>query len=154
MPAVGTKAPDFRVQNQDHREVSLKDFAGQWVVLYFYPKDDTPGCTIEARDFTQFLPEFKASQATILGVSPDSCESHQKFVHKQGLTIQLLSDPEHKLMELYDVWQLKKNYGKEYMGVVRSTFLIDPAGIIRAHWPNVKAQGHAQAVLERLKELV
>ena len=149
----GTQAPDFSLKNQGEEETRLSGFKGKWVVLYFYPKDNTPGCTIEANDFTKYLKDFSKLNAVILGASPDSCQSHVKFVKDQKLKIALLSDPEHKVIETYGAWQLKQNYGKEYWGVVRSTVLIDPDGKVAYHWKSVKADGHAEAVREKLKEL-
>ncbi len=119
--------------------------------FYFYPKDNTPGCTTEALDFTALVPEFTALNAVIVGVSPDSEKSHGRFIEKKELTIELLSDPDHQTAEAYGVWQLKKFMGKEYMGIVRSTFLIDPQGQVAAIWSKVKVKGHAQMVLETLK---
>ena len=127
---------------------------GSWVVLYFYPKDNTPGCTTEALDFTAHLEEFQALGATVLGVSPDSVKKHQNFIAKKELKVTLLSDEEKEVCQAYGVWQLKKNYGREYMGVVRSTFLIDPDGIIRATWEKVRVKGHVEEVLNKLRELV
>ncbi|MDZ8055792.1 MAG: thioredoxin-dependent thiol peroxidase [Aulosira sp. ZfuVER01] len=150
---VGQLAPDFSIPDQHESPVSLSDFSGQWVILYFYPKDDTPGCTTEAKDFTELNQDFSALGAKILGVSPDSGKSHCKFISKHNLTITLLSDPEHELAETYGIWQLKKFMGKEYMGVVRSTFLIDPEGNIAYTWTNVKVKDHAQQVLTKLQEL-
>ncbi|BAY10516.1 thioredoxin-dependent thiol peroxidase [Calothrix sp. NIES-2098] len=150
---VGQLAPDFSIPDQHESPVSLSDFSGQWVVLYFYPKDDTPGCTTEAKDFSELNKDFSALGAKILGVSPDSGKSHCKFISKHNLTITLLSDPEHELAETYGVWQLKKFMGKEYMGVVRSTFLIDAEGHIAYTWTNVKVKSHAQQVLTKLQEL-
>ncbi|NCR38534.1 MAG: thioredoxin-dependent thiol peroxidase [Microcystis aeruginosa W13-11] len=141
---VGQKAPEF---------AKLADFAGQWLVLYFYPKDNTPGCTAEARDFTALSPQFQQLNAVILGVSPDSAKSHCRFIEKHNLTIQLLSDTEHQLAEIYQVWGLKKFMGKEYMGIKRATFLIDPQGNIAYIWSNVKVKAHAEAVLKKLEEL-
>ncbi|MGD8922177.1 MAG: thioredoxin-dependent thiol peroxidase [Candidatus Zixiibacteriota bacterium] len=152
IPDVGSKAPAFTLENQDGKKVSLKDFEGQWVVLYFYPKDNTPGCTTEACEFTDAMPNFKKLKAVVLGVSPDSVKSHQNFIAKQNLGITLLSDPDHRILEKYGVWQLKKNYGKEYHGVVRTTFLINPNGRIEHIWEKVKARGHAEAVQEFLTE--
>ncbi len=149
----GEAAPEFSLQDQSENNVTLKDFKSKWVVLYFYPKDNTPGCTLEAIDFTKELPNFKKLDAVILGVSPDSCKSHQKFIAGQKLKINLLSDPEHKMLEDYGVWQLKKFMGREYMGVVRTTVLIDPKGKIAHVWPNVKVDGHAEDVKAKLKEL-
>jgi len=153
MLEVGQKAPDFCLPNQDGEEICLRDFAGSWVVLYFYPKDNTPGCTTEALDFTALKSEFEKEGAVILGVSPDSIKRHQNFIQKKDLQITLLSDEEKEVAKKYGVWQLKKMYGKEYMGIVRSTFLIDPDGKIAYIWPKVKVKNHAQEVLEKLKEL-
>lgn len=149
----GSPAPAFTTQDQDGKKVSLGDFKGKWVVLYFYPKDNTPGCTIEAVDFTKFLQDFKRLNAVVLGVSGDSCRSHRKFIDSQKLKIVLLSDPEHELSEAFGSWAPKKFMGREFMGVVRSTFLIDPNGKIAHAWPQVKAVGHAAEVLKTLKEL-
>ena len=146
----GQPAPDFSLNNQGEEEVGLQDFKGKWVVLYFYPKDNTPGCTIEANDFTKYVKDFQKMNAVILGVSPDSCQSHAKFVAGQKLKITLLSDPERKALEAYGVWQLKQFLGKKFMGVVRSTFLIDPDGKIAYLWREIKADGHAAAVREKL----
>ncbi len=150
---VGDKAPDFCLPDKDGNEVCLKDFRGKWVVLYFYPKDNTSGCTKEAVDFTEHLDEFASLNAVVLGVSKDSVKSHKNFAEKHGLKVTLLSDPEHKVIEQYGAWKLKKRYGREYYGTQRSTFLIDPDGVIRHIWPNVRVKGHVEAVLEKLKEL-
>ena len=150
---VGQKAPEFATPNQRGEISKLADFAGQWLVLYFYPKDNTPGCTAEAIDFTALSPQFQQLNAVILGVSPDSEKSHCRFIEKHNLTIQLLSDPEHQLAEIYQVWGLKKFMGKEYMGIKRATFLIDPRGNIAYIWSNVKVKAHAEAVLKKLEEL-
>ncbi|MFM7881442.1 MAG: thioredoxin-dependent thiol peroxidase [Microcystis panniformis] len=150
---VGQKAPEFATPNQRGEISKLADFAGQWLVLYFYPKDNTPGCTTEAIAFTALSPQFQQLNAVILGVSPDSENSHCRFIEKHNLTIQLLSDTEHQLAEIYQVWGLKKFMGKEYMGIKRSTFLIDPQGNIAYIWSNVKVKAHAEAVLKKLEEL-
>lgn len=150
---VGQKAPEFATPNQRGEISKLADFAGQWLVLYFYPKDNTPGCTTEAIDFTALSPQFQQLNAVILGVSPDSAKSHCRFIEKHNLTIQLLSDTEHQLAEIYQVWGLKKFMGKEYMGIKRSTFLIDPQGNIAYIWSNVKVKAHSEAVLKKLEEL-
>ncbi|MDB9413578.1 thioredoxin-dependent thiol peroxidase [Microcystis aeruginosa] len=150
---VGQKAPEFATPNQRGEISKLADFAGQWLVLYFYPKDNTPGCSTEALDFTALSPQFQQLNAVIVGVSPDSEKSHCRFIEKHNLTIQLLSDPEHQLAEIYQVWGLKKFMGKEYMGIKRSTFLIDPQGNIAYIWSNVKVKAHAEAVLKKLEEL-
>jgi peroxiredoxin Q/BCP len=150
---VGQKAPEFATPNQRGEISKLADFAGQWLVLYFYPKDNTPGCSTEAIDFTALSPQFQQLNAVILGVSPDSAKSHCRFIEKHNLTIQLLSDTEHQLAEIYQVWGLKKFMGKEYMGIKRATFLIDPRGNIAYIWSNVKVKAHAEAVLKKLEEL-
>ena len=151
--SVGDSAPEFCLPDKDKNKTCLKDFKGKWVVLYFYPKDMTSGCTIEAIDFTGAHKDFDKMNAQILGVSPDSPESHCTFVDKKNLTITLLSDTDHKVLDQYGVWQKKKMYGKEYMGVVRSTFLIDPKGQIRAVWEKVKVPGHIEEVKKTLKDL-
>jgi peroxiredoxin Q/BCP len=150
---IGKKAPAFSLKNQTGATVKLADLKGRWVVLYFYPRDDTPGCTTEACDFTAGLAAFEGLDATVLGCSPDSVESHAKFIKKRALTIGLLSDPEHATLEKYGAWGEKNLYGKKSMGVLRSTVLIDPAGKIAFHWAKVKAAGHADAVREKLAEL-
>lgn len=147
------KAPDFNLLNKDEKEISLKDFTGKYIVLYFYPKDNTKGCTQEAIDFTELTDSFEQKNCVILGVSPDSAKSHTNFINKHELKIELLSDPEHKAMESYGVWQLKKMYGKEYMGVVRTTFLINPDGIIEEVWDKVRVKEHATKVFESLCSL-
>jgi thioredoxin-dependent peroxiredoxin len=154
MPQLGEKAPDFTAPDQNGNLVSLGDFQSNWLVLYFYPKDDTPGCTTEAKEFTEVSQQFSSLGAKIVGVSPDSEKSHCKFIDKHNLSIQLLSDPEHQVCEAYGVWQLKKFMGKEYMGVVRSTFLIAPDGKLAYAWSNVKVKNHVQAVLAKLQELL
>ncbi len=151
---VGDKAPDFCLPNQDNEEVCLRDLQGGWVVLYFYPKDNTPGCTTEACDFTEALPDFTGLGAVILGVSPDSVKKHQNFIAKKNLKITLLSDEDKEVLQKYGVWQLKKNYGREYMGVVRSTYLIDPNGKIAAVWPKVRVKGHVEEVKNKLESLL
>jgi len=150
---VGKKAPAFTLPDENGDPVKLGALAGQWVVLYFYPKDDTPGCTVEACEFTSGLKGFEKLDATVLGCSRDSAESHRKFIAKHKLKIKLLSDPEHAVMEKYGAWGEKNNYGKKTMGVIRSTTLIDPEGRVAYHWPNVKAAGHAEAVRAKLNEL-
>lgn len=130
---------------------SLKDFKGQWLVLYFYPKDSTPGCTTEGIDFNALLPKFTKLGATVLGVSRDSIKSHQNFCAKQGLRFDLVSDADESLCNAFGVIKPKKLYGREYVGVERSTFLIDPKGVIARSWRPVKVPGHAQAVLDELK---
>lgn len=129
------------------------DYAGKWLVVYFYPKDNTSGCTLEAKSFTDLAGQFADHDAAIVGVSPDSVKSHCGFIAKHGLGITLLSDPGHTLLEAAGAWQKKKLYGKEYMGVVRSTALVDPQGVVREVWTKVKAAGHAEEVLARLRQL-
>jgi peroxiredoxin Q/BCP len=150
---MSSKAPEFCLPDQDSKQVCLKDLEGKWVVLYFYPKDMTKGCTLEAIDFSSAVPEFDQMNAVILGVSPDSVANHQKFRAKEDLHVTLLSDPEHTVLEQYGVWQLKKMYGREYYGVVRSTFLIDPELSIVHSWRKVRVKGHVEAVKNALREL-
>jgi peroxiredoxin Q/BCP len=153
MLAVGEMAPAFCLPNQDEVEVCLRDVKGKWIVLYFYPKDNTPGCTTEACDFTAALPQFDALDAVVLGVSPDSPKKHRNFIEKKALEITLLSDETTEMSQNYGVWQLKKMCGKEYMGIVRTTFLINPKGIVVNVWEKVKEKGHAEAVREALEEM-
>ena len=150
---VGDKAPEFCLPDKDDRQVCLKDFSGRWVVLYFYPKDQTPGCTKEACEFTERLGDFVNLSAAVLGVSTDSTASHRKFAAKYKLTFDLLSDPEHETIAAYGAWQPKKLLGKEFMGTVRSTFVIDPTGKIAYVWPSVNPWGHANEVRNKLAEL-
>jgi peroxiredoxin Q/BCP len=153
MLEVGTTAPDFCLSNQDDVEICLRDLRGKWIVLYFYPKDSTPGCTTEACEFTRTMDDYDELGAIILGVSADSTQSHRNFIERQSLSITLLSDPTTQMMQSYDVWAMKKNYGKEYMGIVRSTYIIDPKGIIKAAWTNVKVKDHVEKVKEELVAL-
>lgn len=151
MLEVGKKAPDFSVLNQDEKKISLKDYIGQKVVLYFYPKDDTSGCTKEACSFSDDLPNFTKIDAVILGVSPDSVKSHKKFSEKYKLKFDLLADEEKNVIEKYDVWKEKSLYGRKYMGVERTTFIIDEKGKIKKIFNKVKVEGHNKEVLEALK---
>ncbi len=153
MIAVGSKAPDFCLPNQDDVEICLRDLQGKWIVLYFYPKDNTPGCTTEACEFTEAEPEFSDMDAVILGVSADSTRKHRNFIEKKDLGITLLSDESTQMMQEYGVWQLKKNYGREYMGIVRSTYIIDPEGKVAYVWEKVRVKDHVAQVKARLKEL-
>ena len=150
MLKVGDKAPEFCLPNQDETQICLRDIKGKWLVLYFYPKDNTAGCTAEACDFTEALPEFDEMDAVILGVSPDSPKKHRNFIEKKNLKISLLADEESEVSQKYGVWQLKKMCGKEYMGIVRTTFLINPEGKIEKIWEKVKVKGHVEAVKEAL----
>ncbi|WP_295422056.1 thioredoxin-dependent thiol peroxidase [Sulfurovum sp.] len=150
---VGDAVPDFCLPNQDEEEICLRDIKGRWIVLYFYPKDNTPGCTTEACDFTAALPDFEGLSAVVLGVSPDSSKKHRNFIEKKDLKITLLADEEKSLCQTFGVWQLKKNYGREYMGVVRSTFIIDPDGKIAAKWEKVRVKGHVDEVKSKLEAL-
>jgi peroxiredoxin Q/BCP len=149
----GKKAPAFSLPDENGTKVSRSDLTGQWVVLYFYPKDDTPGCTVEACEFTSGLKGFEKLDATVLGCSPDSPEAHRKFIAKYKLKITLLSDPSHAVLEKYGAWGEKSNYGKKSMGVIRSTVIIDPAGRVAHHYATVKAAGHAEQVRDKLAEL-
>ena len=153
MLKVGDNAPEFCLPNQDDVEICLRDLKGKWIVLYFYPEDNTPGCTTEACGFSEALPEFNDLDAVIFGVSPDSTKKHRNFIEKKDLDITLLSDEEKIVLESYGVWQLKKMYGREYMGVVRTTFIIDPDGVIQEVFNKVKVKGHVDAVKTRLQEL-
>ena len=150
---IGNKAPNFNLPNQNGNSVRLDDFAGRWLVVYFYPRDDTPGCTIEAKEFTDSKKYFEENGAAIMGVSPDNEAKHCKFIDKHGLKIDLLADCEKSMLSAYGVWQEKSMYGKTYMGVVRTTYLIDPDGNIAGAWTKVKAKGHADAVLKRLIDI-
>lgn len=150
MLQIGTKAPDFTLFDKEGNAVSLSDFLGKRVVLYFYPKDNTPGCTRQACAFAGAHKEFEARDVVVIGISRDSVASHQKFAEKYELPFILLSDPERIAIEAYDVWQEKKNYGKVSMGVVRSTYLIDAAGNIEAVMPKVKPDTNAAEILEML----
>ena len=150
---IGKAAPKFTLEDQDGARVALKDFLGSWVVLYFYPKDDTPGCTTEACEFTEGIESFKKLDAVVLGCSPDSPEKHRKFIAKHGLAVRLLSDPDHAVMESYGAWGEKNMYGKVTVGIIRSTVIIDPRGRVAHHWRKVSAKGHAAKVEERLREL-
>jgi len=153
MPNIGDSVPDFCLPNQDEEEICLRDIKGRWIVLYFYPKDNTPGCTTEACDFTAALPDFEGLDAIVLGVSPDSPKRHRNFIEKKDLKITLLADEEKELCNLFGCWQLKKNYGREYMGVVRSTFIIGPDGKVAAKWEKVRVKGHVDEVKAKLEEL-
>ena len=153
MLEVGNIIEDFCLPNQDEEEICLRDIKGGWIVLYFYPKDNTPGCTTEACEFTDALPNFDELSAVVLGVSPDSPKKHRNFIEKKELKITLLADESKDLCNAFGVWQLKKTFGKEYMGVVRSTFIIDPDGKVAAVWEKVRVKGHVEEVKNKLEEL-
>jgi len=153
MLEIGITAPDFVLNDQDGKEQTLSSRKGKWVVLYFYPKDMTPGCTTQACNFQETLPDFEKLNSEIIGISKDSVSRHRKFADKYTLGFTLVSDEEGKVCEAYGTWQLKKNYGKEYMGIVRSTFIISPEGKIAKIYPVVKVKEHHLEVQEALKEL-
>lgn len=161
MLKTGDKAPDFSLQDENDKTVCLKDYSGKWLVIYFYPKDNTSGCTTEACDFTEKYNEFTELDCDVIGVSPDSISSHEKFISKFNLGITLLSDPDKTMIKSYGAWGLKKNYGKEYEGLIRSTFIVSPDSIIAAIWKNVKVHQkrkdgvlkHVDVVKEKLEEL-
>lgn len=144
---------DFKADATGDQQIRLKDLRGKNVVLYFYPKDSTPGCTTEGRDFSALHSKFKRAKTVILGVSRDSVASHEKFKEKQGFPFDLLSDPDERLCKQFDVIHEKSLYGRKFMGVVRSTFLIDAEGKLRQEWRKVKVKGHAEEVLEAVKAL-
>jgi peroxiredoxin Q/BCP len=153
MLTVGMSAPDFEAQDDAGNPFRLSQLRGRWVVLYFYPKDNTPGCTREACSFRDSFAAFARSGAVVVGVSPDSVRSHQRFKERYGLPFTLVSDPGGRIAQLYGVWQERQLYGRRFLGVVRTTFLIDPEGVIRAVFPSVRVEGHAEEVLQRLTEL-
>lgn len=153
MLEVGNKAPDFCAKNQDDIEICSRDLKGKWIVLYFYPKDLTPGCTTQACDFTEQHPQFDDLDAMILGVSPDTTKKHRDFIEKKDLTITLLSDENKKMCEDYGVWQLKQFMGKEFMGVVRTTFIINPEGNIAAVWDKVNVRKKKSVKGEKIEVL-
>jgi len=149
----GKRAPDFCLLDQYEEEICLGGLKGKWIILYFYPKDNTPGCTLEAINFSRELEDLTKINTEIFGISADSCQSHMKFMNKHGLKIQLLSDEGHEVLKKFGAWGEKKMYGKTFLGIIRSTFIIDPEGGIRHVWPKVRVKGHVEAVRERLIEL-
>jgi len=153
MPTVGKPAPAFTLETDSGEPLSLKELKGRTVVLYFYPKDDTSGCTTEACEFRDLMPRFAEGSAVILGVSPDTVKSHQKFKAKYDLTFPLLADVEHAVAEQYGVWKEKSMYGRKYMGVERTTFVIDAKGVLRHIFEKVKPAGHAEEVAAVLSAL-
>lgn len=152
-PENGDPAPSFSLPDQTGIMRNLDSYQGSWVILYFYPKDNTTACTAEALAFSAVYEELSDLDVPVIGVSPDSPESHRKFIEKHDLKLTLLSDEDHSITEAYGAWKLKKMYGKEYMGVERSTFLISPEGIILESWRKVKVKGHVEEVTARLSEL-
>jgi peroxiredoxin Q/BCP len=154
MLEINQTAPEFTVTNQGEQNVNLSDFRGkQNVVLYFYPKDDTPGCTIEANEFTALIKEFAEADTVVLGVSKDNCEKHRKFIDKYDLKVELLADTSGEICEKYDTWGEQQFMGKKYMGIARSTFVIDKTGMLVEVLYKVKAKGHAQQMLEFVRGL-
>ena len=153
MLKINTKAPTFNLDSTSNDSFSLKNSIGKYIILYFYPKDDTPGCTIEANDFNKLLTKFKKLNCEVYGISKDNIKSHNKFREKYKIKFNLLADDELKIIKIYKVWAKKKFMGREYMGVVRSTFLISPKGKIIKIWDNVKVKDHANEVLRTLKDI-
>ena len=147
----GTTAPEFTLPDQDGNPVTLEDFKGQRVILYFYPADDTPGCTREACQFNDNLAAFQAAGVPVIGISRDDAQSHQRFRNKYGLQFPLLTDADHEVMDAWGAWGEKTSYGRTSVGVLRSTFLLDEDGRVERAWHNVKADGHAAAVLSQLR---
>lgn len=148
------KIQNFCLLNQKNKKICLEDLKGKWIILYFYPKDNSKSCTIEAQNFTKKLNNINDLGAEVVGVSPDSIKSHQNFAKKHNLQFNLLSDPEHSVLKQFGVWQKKKMYGKEYMGVIRSTFIINPEGKIVSEWRKVKVNGHVEEVLSVLNNFI
>ncbi|MEF3191833.1 MAG: peroxiredoxin [Campylobacterales bacterium] len=153
MSLLDLPAPSFCLPNADQVEICLRDLHGKWIILYFYPKDNTLGCTQEACEFTAALPNIEQENGVVVGISPDSPKSHSNFIAKKELGILLLSDQERTVAAAYGAYGKKMMYGKETMGIIRSTFIIDPEGIVRAEWRNVKVKGHVEEVVRRLQEL-
>ena len=154
MLEIGDTIAPFCLPNQDEEEICFRDIKGRWVILYFYPKDNTPGCTTEACDFTDAVLDFSSLDAIVLGVSPDSARKHRNFIEKKNLKITLLADEDKSLCKNFGVWKLKKNFGKEYMGVIRSTYMISPDGTLAFKWENVRVKNHVNTVKEKLRELL
>lgn len=152
-PMIGKRSPDFCLPDEGGKMTCAKDLKGKWTVLYFYPKDDTSGCTLEAKDFSCSVEDFSKVGAAIVGVSPDPADSHMMFIGKHDLKVKLLSDEDHKVMESFGVWKEKSMYGKEFMGVERSTFLLDPELKVRKVWRKVKVEGHVQEVLGTIRSM-
>lgn len=151
---INSPAPAFSLPDSQGKIISNEDYLGKWLILYFYPKDDTPGCSLEANDFSRLVGDFKDLGVEIVGVSKDSTQSHCNFIEKHKLKINLLSDLDLQVIKSYKAWGIKKNYGKEYEGLIRSTFLINPQGKLTKYWSNVRAKGHADRVLKEVKKLL
>ena len=151
-PAAGDRAPEVALPDESGTIHRLSDQKGRWTLVYFYPEDDTPGCTTEACQFRDLHDDIQGEEAEVWGISPDGASSHRRFREKFSLPFTLLSDEDHAVAEAYGAWALKKNYGREYMGIVRSSFLVDPSGKVARAWPRVKADGHAAEVLAALAE--
>jgi len=152
MPIIGKNVQNLKITHKNNKIFMFSDLFGKYVVLYFYPRDDTPGCAKEAKDFTELKPEFDKLNTIIIGVSTDTLEAHNKFIFKHNLNLELLSDTNKTLCEFFDVWVEKNMYGKKYMGIERSTFLINPSGEILHEWRKVKVAGHAKILLESIKK--
>jgi len=150
---IGDDAPDFCLLNQDEEKTCLKDYKDKNIILYFYPKDNTPGCSMEAMMFTKYKPEFEKLNTKIIGISKDSCQSHKKFIEKKNLNLTLISDEDKEIHQKYGVWRMKKFMGKEFLGTIRTTFLIDKNGKIKKIWDNVKVKNHVEDVLEEVKKI-
>jgi len=150
---VGDKVPKFLLQDPEENNRDLSSYGDGWKIVYFYPKDNTKGCTTEAIDFSENLDEIKSLGTEVIGISPDTVKKHNSFIEKHSLKVNLLSDPEKEMLEKFGVWQLKKMYGKEYMGVVRTTYLIDEKDIIQYVWSKVRVKDHVSNVIDKLKEL-
>ena len=151
---IGDEAPLFCLPDKENNAICPEQFRGKWIVVYFYPKDNTQGCTLEGIDFSKSLNDFKNNNAIIVGISPDTPDCHLNFAKKHDLTVILLSDPGHEVIEMYGVWHLKKRYGREYYGIERSTFLINPDGIIEYIWRKVKVDGHVKDVFQKLQDTI
>ena len=152
MPIIGKNVQNLKITHKNNKIFMFSDLFGKYVVLYCYPRDDTPGCTKEAKDFTELKPDFDKLNTIIIGVSTDTLEAHNKFIFKHNLNLELLSDTNKTLCEFFDVWVEKNMYGKKYMGIERSTFLINPSGEILHEWRKVKVAGHAKILLESIKK--
>jgi peroxiredoxin Q/BCP len=151
---IGAKSPDFTGKIQDKSVISSRDFEGKWLVLYFYPKDNTPGCTVEACDFSDNMERITSTGAVVIGISPDSTKSHTNFIAKHNLDFNLIADKDKTIAIAFDVWGDKTLFGKAYKGIIRTTFIINPGGIIAEAFENVKVHGHVDQVIKRLNDLI